>query len=172
VPEADYAKPFDTVSVCFSKALGAPVGSCLAGRADIIARARRFKQQFGGGFRQAGIIAAGALHALIHHRERLHETHSNAQRFAQGLAQFDEVDLNPANVETNIVRFRLRGLSAAAFVDEAFEKGVHMLPSSVDAVRAVFYLDISRADVETALDVIRTVIERMSRKTMQVQSRL
>jgi threonine aldolase len=163
ISEADYAKPFDTVSVCFSKALGAPVGSCLAGPADFIARARRFKQQFGGGFRQAGIIAAGALHALIHHRERLHETHSNAQRFAQGLAKFPEIDLNPNSVETNIVRFRLRELSAAAFVDEAFQKGVYMLPSGPDAVRAVLYLDISRADVDTALGLIGTVIQKMSR---------
>ncbi|MFZ0591579.1 MAG: GntG family PLP-dependent aldolase [Bryobacteraceae bacterium] len=164
IPEADYARPFDTVSVCFSKALGAPVGSCLAGGKELIARARRFKQQFGGGFRQAGIIAAGALHALIHHRERLHETHSNARRFAEGLAELAEIDLDPKSVETNIVRFRLRGLSAGTFVDEAFKKGVHMLPSGFDSVRAVFYLDISHADVETALSVIRDVIHEMSRR--------
>jgi threonine aldolase len=76
LPGARYAAAFDTVSICFSKALGAPVGSCLAGPKPFIARARRFKQQFGGGFRQAGIIAAGALYALEHHRSRLGEVHN------------------------------------------------------------------------------------------------
>lgn len=80
ISEAEYSAHFDTVSVCFSKALGAPIGSCLAGPRAFVNRARRFKQQFGGGFRQAGIIAAGALYALDHHRSRLGETHDMTRR--------------------------------------------------------------------------------------------
>jgi threonine aldolase len=112
VSEAEYAAPFDSVSVCFSKALGAPVGSCLVGPRDFITRARRFKQQIGGGFRQAGIIAAGALYALQHHRPRLGETHGTAWQFAHGLAQLDRILINPTTVETNIVRFQLKDLDA------------------------------------------------------------
>jgi threonine aldolase len=100
MPEAQYSAGFDTVSVCFSKALGAPVGSCLAGPKTFIARARRFKQQFGGGFRQAGIIAAGALYALEHHRSRLGEIRTRAADFARRIAAYPEIDIDPATVET------------------------------------------------------------------------
>jgi threonine aldolase len=129
IPEAQYSAAFDTVSVCFSKALGAPVGSCLAGPKTFIARARRFKQQFGGGFRQAGIIAAGALYALEHHRSRAGETHTHATNFARKIASYPAVVIDHASVETNIVRFRLRGIPAGEFVEEAHRLGVHMLPS-------------------------------------------
>jgi threonine aldolase len=158
VPESSFAAPFDTVSVCFSKALGAPVGSCLAGPTKFVSRARRFKQQIGGGMRQAGIIAAGALYALHHHRPQLHETHTNARRFADGLTLLSGVDIDPAAIETNIVRFRLRTADAAAFVDEAHRRGVHMLPAGPDAVRAVFYLDITAGDVDRALQVVADVL--------------
>ena len=100
-----------TVSVCFSKAHGAPVGSCLAGPEEFIARARRFKQQFGGGFRQAGIIAAGALYVLEHHRTRLGEICLRAANVARKISSYPEIDIDPATVETNIARFRLRGVS-------------------------------------------------------------
>lgn len=160
ISEADYAQPFDSVSVCFSKALGAPVGSCLVGSKDLIARARRFKQQFGGGFRQAGIIAAGALHALRHHRERLGEVHAIARRFAREIAQFDSIVLDPATVETNIVRFGLKHAGAGAFVEEAHRRGLYMLPSGSSAVRAVFYLDISADDAQSAASIIRDTLRR------------
>jgi threonine aldolase len=158
VSEAEYAAPFDSVSVCFSKALGAPVGSCLVGPRDFIARARRFKQQIGGGFRQAGIIAAGALYALQRHRPRLSETHETARRFAQGLAQLDRILIDPATVETNIVWFQLKDLDAASFVEEAHRRGLHILPSGVNAVRAVFYLDIAPAAAEQAVAIIVEVL--------------
>jgi threonine aldolase len=162
VSEANYAAPFDTVSVCFSKALGAPVGSCLAGPKAIIDRARRFKQQIGGGFRQAGIIAAGAVYALEHHRPRLGEVHTLAQRFAQGLAQLDEIAIDPATVQTNIVRFRLTGMEAGAFVEEAHRRGLWMLSSGPDAVRAVFYLDIDEAQTQTALETVADTLRALS----------
>lgn len=163
IDEAEYAKHFDSVSVCFSKALGAPIGSCLVGSRDFISRARRFKHQIGGGFRQAGIIAAGALYALDHHRPRLSEVHTLAGRFAQGLAQIEGLAIDPATVETNIVRYRLKEISAAAFVEEAHRRGLWMLPSGPDAVRAVFYLDIAPQDVDQALRIIHETLRALAR---------
>jgi len=154
IAESEYAKSFDTVSVCFSKGLGAPVGSCLVGSAKLIARARRFKQQFGGGFRQAGIIAAGALYALRNHRPRLQETHTHARNFTEAIAVLPGIEIDPTTIETNIVRFRLTAANAHAFVIEAHRRGVHMLPAGADAVRAVFYLDLTPADVQAAVKII------------------
>jgi threonine aldolase len=115
IPETRYAAAFHTVSVCFSKALGAPVGSWPCRPETVHRSARRFKHQFGGGFRQAGIIAAGALYALEHHSSRLGEVHNRAAAFARMIASYPEVDIDPATVETNIVRFRLRGVAADPF---------------------------------------------------------
>lgn len=170
IQEAQYCAPFDTVSVCFSKALGAPIGSCLAGPKAFITRARRFKQQFGGGFRQAGIIAAGALYALEHHRSLLGEVHVRAAAFAQKIASFREVDIDPAAVETNIVRFRLRGVAAAPFVEEAHRLGVHMLPTGPDEVRAVFYLNITDADVVRAAELVGEVLHRFEAQPEEARS--
>ncbi|HYN37853.1 MAG TPA: GntG family PLP-dependent aldolase, partial [Rhodospirillales bacterium] len=158
IAEATWAEPFDTVSVCFSKGLGAPVGSALAGPAAFVARARRFKALFGGGIRQGGIVAAGALWALAHHRDRLADDHARARRLAQRLAEMSAIDIDPAAVATNIVRFRLRRLTAAAFVDACFARGVHMLPAGRSGVRAVTHLDVSDADTERACAVIEGVI--------------
>ena len=159
VAEAVWAEPFDTVSVCFSKGLGAPVGSALAGPREFIGRARRFKALFGGGIRQGGIVAAGALWALEHHRARLADDHARARRMATLLAQIPEIDIDAAAVETNIVRFRLRRLSAATFVDACFVHGVHLLPSGSSGVRAVVHLDIGNDDIERACAVIEDVLE-------------
>jgi threonine aldolase len=154
ISEAEYAAPFDTVSVCFSKALGAPIGSCLVGTKQFVSRARRFKQQIGGGFRQAGIIAAGALYALENHRDKLKETHENARLFAEAIATMEGISLDLTTVETNIVRFRFPDIDAGSFVEEAHRQGLYMLPSGSDGARAVFYLDISRADAERAISII------------------
>jgi threonine aldolase len=159
ITEATYAVSFDSVSVCFSKALGAPVGSCLAGTKPFIDRARRFKQQIGGGFRQAGIIAAGALYALKNHRSRLGDVHRLAQNFTQGLSDLDEIVIDAASVETNIVRFELKDRLASDFVEEAHRRGLHMLPTGVHAVRGVFYLDISAADTRQSLAIVRETID-------------
>lgn len=131
-------------------------------------RARRFKQQIGGGFRQAGIIAAGALHALEHHRRRLHETHENARHFAAGITELAGIEIDLTTVETNIVRFRLTNVDAGAFVDEAHRRGLHMLPSGDDGVRAVFYLDIARADVNAALAITRETLAVIAGHQLQV----
>ena len=155
--ERDYASHFDSVSVCFSKALGAPVGSALVGSKDFIARARRFKQQLGGGFRQAGIIAAGALHALRHNRNRLQEDHAHAKMLATGISQLPGVEIDPSRVETNIVRFRVTSISGGEFATRLHAKGVHVLPSGADGIRAIPHLDISREAVEAAIIAIKEV---------------
>jgi threonine aldolase len=154
VPEAEWAAPFDTVSVCFSKALGAPMGSCLVGSASLVARARRFKQQFGGGFRQAGIVAAGALYALREHRPRLAATHARAAQLAAGLAKQPGIDVDPSSVETNIVRFRLVDKDNGVFTEELARQGVRMLPYGTDAMRAVLHLGVTEADIENVLDTV------------------
>lgn len=153
VAEADYAEPFDTVNVCFSKGLGAPVGSALAGRKDTIRRARRFKQQFGGGMRQAGILAAAALHALDHHHGALRRDVDNARRLATGLAALAGVTIDLAGVHSNIVRFEV-ACDSNTFADLCHERGVHMLPNGMHGMRAVLHRDIADEDVDAALEVM------------------
>lgn len=159
VPEADLAAPFDSVSVCFSKGLGAPVGSALAGRAAVIERARRFRQMFGGGLRQAGVLAAGALHALEHHRAGLAHDHEKARVLAAALARLHGIELDVARVQTNILRFRVTALGAAEFVERAYARGVHLLPAGPDRVRAVVHRDVSMEEVERAAHILEDVLE-------------
>src|SRR5436305_657201 len=107
IPAREWGKHFDTVSVCFSKGLGAPVGSALAGPKAVIAKARRTRKLFGGGMRQAGIMAAGCLYALDHQLERLADDHRNARIIAEAIADTPGFHLEPAEVDTNLVWFRV-----------------------------------------------------------------
>ncbi|MGJ3247651.1 MAG: low-specificity L-threonine aldolase [Elainellaceae cyanobacterium] len=150
ISEADYAKPFDTLSVCFSKGLGAPIGSALVGSHDLMKRARRFRKMFGGAMRQVGIVAAGALYALDHHRERLAEDHENAKLLAHGLSQLDEIDITPDAIETNIIMFRSPTISAHAMVERLNELDVALLPTGAHSYRAVTNLMVTQ---EQVLDV-------------------
>src|SRR6266478_848762 len=118
VSAAEWAAPFDSAWIDFTKGLGAPVGAAIAGSRDFIAEAWRLKQQMGGAMRQAGIIAAGGIYALHHHVKRLAEDHANARRLAEGLAALPGVSLDPAGVETNLVFFELTGRLDAATVVE------------------------------------------------------
>ena len=158
--EAEYAGHFDSVSVCFSKGLGAPVGSALAGSAEFVARARRFRKMFGGGMRQAGIVAAGALYALEHHRERLAEDHANARRLAEGLAAMPGIQLDPATVETNIVVFAVTAMPASRLVERLQERGVLALPLDAASVRAVTHLGVSSDDVDAAIEAFAACLAR------------
>jgi len=159
ISEADYAAPFDTVSVCFSKGLGAPVGSALVGSRDLMQRARRFRKMFGGGMRQAGIIAAGALYALHHHRDRLAEDHANAQHLAQGLQHIDGITVDHKNVQTNLVYFHTpEDIPATVLAQQLAALGVGVLPTASNTLRAVTNLMVSQADIDTALDTIATVM--------------
>jgi threonine aldolase len=157
-PECRYAACFDSVSVCFSKGLGAPVGSALAGPKEFIRRAWRFRKQFGGAMRQAGIIAAGALYALEHHRTRLAEDHENARWLANVLANLPGIELDPATVETNIICFRVTRMPAARLCQALKEYNVLVLPPAPDVVRAATHLDVSRRDIERAARTFENVL--------------
>jgi threonine aldolase len=156
--EREYAAWFDSVNVCFSKGLGAPVGSALAGTREFIQRARRFRKQYGGGMRQAGILAAGALHALEHHRARLADDHAHAQALARGLAQLPGIELDPAAVQTNIVVFRVTALPADALVQKVRTAGVWVLSTGPDTIRAVTHLNVAAADIARALETFATCL--------------
>jgi threonine aldolase len=157
IAPATWAARFDTVSVCFSKGLGAPVGSALAGSADAMAAARRHRKAFGGGLRQAGVLAAAALHALDCHVERLAEDHRRAQRLAAGIADIEGLSLANPRVATNLVVFRVdpaRG-TAADFCAALRCQGVALLPISRERVRAATHLDIDDAAVAAALHAMQ-----------------
>jgi threonine aldolase len=152
---AAYAAGFETAWLDFSKGLGAPVGACLAGSADLIAEARRYKQMLGGSMRQAGIVAAGARYGLQHNVERLAEDHANARFLAEGLAELDGVEIDPATVETNIVIFDVP--DARLLHDKLAADGVEM--SLLEGrVRAVTHLDVDRQGVEKALAAVRAAL--------------
>jgi threonine aldolase len=155
IAEKEYAAHFDSVSVCFSKGLGAPVGSALAGSSEFIQRARRVRKLFGGGMRQAGIIAAGALHALENHRARLAEDHANARRMAKALSEVAGIELDLSLLQTNLLWFRVTGMSAAAFCARLKEAGVLMLALGPDTVRAVTHLNVDAQAVDEAVDIIK-----------------
>ena len=153
---ADYAACVDTLSVCFSKGLGAPVGSALAGSSDLMFEARRLKHMFGGGMRQAGMIAAGAMYALETNRERLVEDHANAAAFAAGIAEIDGVTVDLDAVHTNIVYFDVG--DAATVVDAAHDAGVAILVTSTTQIRAVFCLEVDAADTDKAVAVVASAV--------------
>jgi threonine aldolase len=158
-PVATWAEPFDSLTFCLSKGLGAPVGSVLCGSSDFITRAHRARKQLGGGMRQAGIIAAAGLHALEHHVERLADDHSNAQRFATGLQDLGfKIDPFP---ETNIVIFEAE--EAEAFEKELVARGVLTLALTKNLMRAVTHMDVSEADIDDALGRIAEAAKSRSR---------
>ena len=155
----EYTKYVDTVSICFSKGLGAPVGSAVAGTAEMIRRVHRFRKMFGGGMRQAGIIAAGALYALEHNIDRLAEDHANAKRLALALADIPGVSIDPETVETNIVYFEVNaGRTAKSVCDAAREQDVWMLPLAPQRIRAVVHLDVSSEGIERAISVLGGIL--------------
>ena len=165
VPADDWAGHFDTVSICFSKGLGAPVGSALCGSEEQIRRARRVRKPLGGGMRQAGIIAAGALHALEHNIERLADDHQHARIMAEAIRQSPGLALDPEFVDTNIVFFKVDPEmgTAAAFCARLKDEGVWMMALGEQRIRAVTHLDVSREQIEYAAKVVHDVaVEAMS----------
>jgi len=151
----DYVQHFDSVSVCFSKGLGAPIGSAIAGRKDFIAPARRVRKMFGGAMRQAGIIAAAAIYALEHHRARLAEDHANARRLAEALHGHGGIDLDLETVQTNIVMMNIAQtkLVVQSAVEALKREGVLVVPFGATTLRAVTHLDVSRSDIERVIAV-------------------
>ncbi len=149
---AELAAPFDTVSVCLSKGLGAPVGSLVAASHALVAKLRRVRKQLGGGMRQAGVLAAAGLYALEHHVERLRVDHDNAKHLAAGLAALGYETNAP---ETNIVLFAV--LDAARFAAEARGRGVLVGARDARWLRAVTHLDLAREDIDEALSRLREI---------------
>ncbi len=159
-PVAELAAPFDTVSVCFSKGLGAPVGSALVGPRALVAAARRFRKMWGGGMRQSGILAAAALYALDHHVARLAEDHQKARAFAERAASIPGARVDLAGVETNIVNVDLDGIAADDVSRAARELGLLVNPSAPKRLRAVFHLDVAASDVDSAARALGEAVQR------------
>jgi len=155
----EYCAHVDSVTLCFTKGLGAPVGAVLAGEKDFIKQARRYQQTFGGAMRQAGIIAAGALYGLRHNVGRLAEDHANAKLLAERLAAEDGIDLDAADVETNMIFFRLRGMTASEFAEKLRARGVRAGSYKGERVRMVVHLGITREDIIEAADAVHEVLE-------------
>jgi len=158
----ELAAPFDTVSVCFSKGLGAPVGSALCTSRDLVERARRLRKMWGGGMRQSGILAAAALHALRNHRDRLVDDHAAARAFAERVARIDGASVDLAAVETNIVNVDFAApLTAEAVAAAARAEGVLVNASGPRRIRVVTHLDANRADVEKAAELLATAVAKV-----------
>jgi threonine aldolase len=147
IPAREWCGHADTVSVCSSKGLGAPVGSLLAGDGETIREARRVRKAFGGGMRQAGVIAAGSLYAFEHHTERLAEDHERAKKLASGLREAGYVVGSP---QTNIVIVEVE--AADLFLQALAREGVLATPRTTDSVRLCTHLDVGDEEIEAAVD--------------------
>jgi len=158
---SQYAGLFDSVSVCFSKGLGAPVGSALVGSQEFIDAARRCRKRFGGGMRQAGILAAAALFALEHNRDRLAEDHAHAAQLAQALAEMPGLRVDLARVQTNIVMIDvIDPKREAAAISAALKlEGVWVSSAGIRRLRAVTHYEITASDLARTLEVFRRVLK-------------
>ena len=158
-PAREWAQHFDTVSICFSKGLGAPIGSALAGSTEAIRHARKLRKVFGGGMRQAGIVAAAAIHALEHHVDRLAEDHAGAQLLAEAFQNTEGFALESGPVETNLVWVRVEPTlgTAAELVGYLRSRGILVAALGSQVIRACTHLDLTRQDIEYAASVIRQI---------------
>jgi threonine aldolase len=155
VKPSEIARYFDCVSVCFSKGLGAPIGSAVVSTKERIAKARRVRKMFGGGMRQVGIIAAGALYALEHNLERITEDHRRAKTLAMNLSKCEFFGINFEAVQTNILVMTLKPpLEVGKFCSRLSEKGVLAVPFGAGKIRVVAHLDIDDDDIERASKIM------------------
>lgn len=155
----EYAKYCDSISFCFSKGLGAPVGSVLCGNKDFIEIAHKWRKILGGGMRQSGIIAAGALYALENNVERLKEDHKKARYFAEEISRIDGFKVNLENVQTNIVVFSYSKMNKKEFIALLESCGVRVSSGSYDNIRAVFHLDVSMNETVEAVERIKKALK-------------
>ncbi len=170
IPPDTYARYFDSVSICLSKGLGAPIGSVIAGSREFIDRVHRFRKMFGGGMRQVGIMAAAGIYALDHHTDRLSLDHANAKRLAQGLSQIEGVKIDPDSVETNIVVFDVSetGIDPSHIVNPLSERGILMIPFGKTLLRAVTHLNVTSEDIETAIEITADVFSSLKGRPRQM----
>lgn len=157
---SDICAGLDTVSICFSKGLGCPLGSILVGSGEDIARARRIRKILGGAMRQAGIVAAAAVYALENHVERMADDHTNAKAFAESIAQIDGIDVDLDAVQTNMVFFGIDPKigDAGQLAQALREKGVRIGPMASHRLRACTHLDVNREQVLQAADAVRECV--------------
>jgi threonine aldolase len=156
VPAAEIGRHADTVTICLSKGLGCPLGALIAGSAELMVRARRFKHLFGGAMRQAGIVAAAGVYAFDHHIDRLAEDHARARRLADGLAEAG-LPLDPDDVETNFVQLDVAplGLTHSEALERLHRAGVGCSATIHPTVlRAVVHLDVTGDDIERAIEIV------------------
>ena len=160
VAPARLVRDADSVTVCLSKGLAAPVGSVIAGSGEFIRKARRNRKVLGGGMRQAGILAAAGIVAISEMVERLADDHANAKRLARGLAQIDGIGVNLDAVETNMVFFNVtrEDMTATQLSAALKDHGVLISPTGERSLRAVLHYEVSGADVEEAIEAVRSVV--------------
>lgn len=151
----EYSQYFDSISFCFSKGLGCPIGSIICGDKDFINLARKWRKILGGGMRQAGILAAAATYALNHNVERLKEDNKKAKFFANELSKIDGINLDLNSVQTNIVVFNSDKITKENFMNTIRKNGILISSGSYDNMRAVFHLDVSDEQVEEAVNKIQ-----------------
>ncbi len=161
IPVEEFAGQVDSLNFCFSKGLGAPVGSIVAGTKEFITRVHRYRKMLGGGMRQAGFLAAAALYALDNNIERLAEDHDNAKRLAEALGNIKGIEVLNEPVETNLVFFDISatGKNALEVMAEARERGVLINPEEFTIMRAVTHLDVSAEDIEKAIAAFSGIFE-------------
>ncbi len=159
-----YTRYADTVSMCFSKGLGAPVGSVVAASTETVGRVHRFRKMFGGGMRQAGVLAAAALYALDHHVDRLAEDHAHAKQLATAIADMPGIAVDVDAVETNIVYLDVDETTGTAqsLCDALRDHQVRMMPVAPQRVRAVTHLDVSAEGIERAIKALHGVVKAKS----------
>jgi len=160
VSAKELAAPADSITFCFSKGLGAPAGSMICGSTEFIDRAREARKLFGGGMRQAGIIAAGGIYALQHNVERLAQDHANARRIAETLAECPGIELDLAAVQTNIIFFAIKrpDMTAPELCHSLERHGVLSGARDDTSIRFVTHLDVSEADTTTVCEALREVL--------------
>ena len=148
---------WDSVAICLSKGLGAPMGSMLVGNADFIARSHRWRKMFGGGMRQVGIVASAGLHALEHHVERMADDHARARRIAEALAQHPRGVVDLEGVETNMVYFGVEGWTGQEALDHLASHGIDVLTLNEGTCRMVLHLHVTDDDVQQVLSAISAI---------------
>ncbi len=153
-----YASYADTMSVCFSKGLGAPVGSLVLGNKETINKAFRIRKSWGGGMRQIGVLAAAALYAIKNNFQKLDEDHKKAQMIAQFLAKHPDIELDSASIDTNIVIFTPKKITVEDLISRCQEKGLLLSVGTATAVRAITHLDVSFEQTEKALQILEQVL--------------
>lgn len=158
---ADIGQHFDTISICFSKGLGCPMGSALVGSAEDIRKARRIRKLFGGAMRQSGIVAAAAVYAMENNVERLAIDHDNAKLLAREIAKIDGISIQVDDVETNLVFFEVDAKlgNASQLSTALLERGVKIGASGAQRLRACTHLDVNREDVLRAAEILRQTVQ-------------